>query len=314
MDKSRLSGWETMVSSDGNVLQSGAKSRPANKAVDVEDTKGWITRAVVLQVYYPEEDTRIGWSKISQKCILCDVRTYGRYSRFLPKVPVLQRTHGVWDHDIYIPRASTIHLEAGDLASDPSADKPPTAAEDMDGDHVLVEFLEGDPQQPVILPFVMPHPKSNYRPEKADSRARRIRHNGVLVEWDAEGNLTVDARGAAKQELGERGVEQSNSGTGGKVTLVTSDGSNQTSVVLNENGQILLGSDPGGPASDEPLVLGNLWAEVMGELLDAISALTVGTGVGPSSPPINAAAFTAIKTKIQAATHLSDFIFARKSY
>jgi hypothetical protein len=323
MDHAHLTGFEVMETSDGNILQSGAKSRPTNNHLDVDNVQGWITRAVVLQTYYADEDQRFGktagapsggFPSKTQKAVLCDVRTYGRYSRVLPKVPVLQRIHGVWDQDIYIPRGARTNITGGDLVSDPSDNKQPTSAEQMDGDHVLVGFLENDPQQPVVLPFVMAHPNSGYTPEQAGGRVRRIRHNGTLVEWDGAGNLTLDATGSAAADIRTDGAETSNSGVGGQITLVTSDGSNQTSIHLNAAGQILLGSDTAVPA-DEPLVLGNLWISVMGDLINAIKAITVTTPSGPSTLPLlNAASFDAIKAAIDAKTHVSDFIFAKKAY
>lgn len=242
MELPNLTGWETMVTEDGNVLQAGAQSRPSNRDLDVSNTGGWITRAVVLQTYFPEEDDRNGWvSGGNQRCILCDVRTYGRFSRVLTKVPVLQRTHGLWDTDVYIPRASKINIEGGDMVGDASGSKPPTSAEKLDGDHVLVGFLDNDPSQPVVLPFGMAHPKSRYSPASGDGRVKRLRHNGTLVEWDDSGNLTIDATGAAKADLLADGSEDSNSGTGGVVTVKTKDGSDAVSQVrLNASGAALI--------------------------------------------------------------------------
>jgi len=315
-DSANLTGWEVMATADGNVLQAGVKSRPQNAHLDVDNTGGWITRAVVTQVYFADEDDR-AWGGVDQKSVLCDVRTYGRYSRILSKVPVLPRTHGLHDHDIYIPRAASVDISGGDLSSYPSGDgansKPPTSAESTDGDHVLVGFLDNDPSQPFIWPFALPHPNSKVRPEKAAGRTRRIRHNGTLAEWDAEGNFSIDATGAAKAAYTSEGAEQSNSGVGGQIRLVTTDGAHQTSIHLNAQGQILLGSDPASP-STEPLVLGSLWIGVMRELIDAIKTITVQTGVGPSSPPLNAPLLEAIAAKIEAQLHVSDFIFAKKGY
>ena len=310
---SRLTGYEVMFTRDGNVLQAGARSQSMNNFHDVFNAQGWITRVVVLQTYYPDEDLRKGIGS-TQICVTCDVRTYGRYSRVLPKVPVLQQTHGVHDQDVYIPRPSRINLSGGDLVSNPTATQGPTSAENLDGDHVLVGFLDNDPMQPVILPFGMPHPGTKERLKSSAGRVRRIRHNGTVVEWDGLGNITIDAREAALDSLGFEGAELTAHGLGGQIKLVTSDGTRQTSVHLNARGQILLGSDPDGIPADEPLVLGNQWINVMAELLDALSALTVGTGVGPSSPPINAAQFVALKVMIQARLHVSDFVFTKKAH
>lgn len=69
----------------------------------------------------------------------------------------------------------------------------------------------------------------------------------------------------------------------------------------------------GTEAAAEPMVLGNLWKDMMGRLIDAIKQIQVSTPCGPSvAPVINFAAFDAIKAEIQANTQLSDFIFGQK--
>lgn len=48
----------------------------------------------------------------------------------------------------------------------------------------------------------------------------------------------------------------------------------------------------------EPMVLGDTLKSVIGELIDAISAITVPTAFGPSGTPINSAQFSSIKGKL----------------
>ena len=57
--------------------------------------------------------------------------------------------------------------------------------------------------------------------------------------------------------------------------------------------EILLGKN-----ATEKLVLGDMLRQWLSELIDALNALTVGTPVGPSSPPINVASFIRLKTKL----------------
>ena len=326
----RATGYEVMIHRDGSILQSGMRTLSAGNYQDPDNTAGWITRAVVLQTYYPAEDERPVFASFSQKCVLCDVRTYGRYSREFSKVPVLQNVHGLFDEDIYIPRPSTQDIEGGDWRGIGSSSGTPTAAENLDGDHVLLGFLENDPAQPVILPYQLAHPNSRYAPQAADGRVRRFRFNGVVIAWDKDSNLTIDATEASNAALGDKGAEQSASGVGGKITLVTSDGSNKTSIQLNAAGQILLGADPAS-ASTEPMVLGTQWAAFASEFLDQMAALcdacaaitaVAPSGGGPTSVPVNAATFQAIKAQLQsslkagvsAKNQLSDFIFGKKAY
>lgn len=238
-----LTGWETMIGEDGEIYQAGIPSCPAEEHDDGLATFGWITRAVVMAVYFTDEDVRKDWTNDKQRAVLCDVRTIGRYSRLLFKVPVLQRTQGLWDEDLYIPRAAKLDINGGTFASGSAGvdGNAPTPAEQTDGDHVLVTFLDNDPRQPVILPFTLGHPNSNTIPKKADGRFRRIRHNGVVIEFDKDGNLTLDARKAAKPDLDRSGKEQSNSGTSGKIKIITKDGSDkESSVYLDEKGGIKL--------------------------------------------------------------------------
>jgi hypothetical protein len=67
--------------------------------------------------------------------------------------------------------------------------------------------------------------------------------------------------------------------------------SNQDTIINSKS--IYLGID-----ASEKLVLGDTLKDLLGQILDAIGQITVLTGTGPSSPPSNAAQFTAIKTKL----------------
>jgi len=53
-----------------------------------------------------------------------------------------------------------------------------------------------------------------------------------------------------------------------------------------------------GVSSPEPVPGGNTLKDLLGQLIDAIKAITVPTAVGPSGVPINAAAFDAVKNQL----------------
>lgn len=55
----------------------------------------------------------------------------------------------------------------------------------------------------------------------------------------------------------------------------------------------------GNSADIQPAVLGDSLLQLMQTLIDAILALTVPTGTGPSGPPINSPVFSAIKSRLR---------------
>ncbi len=55
-----------------------------------------------------------------------------------------------------------------------------------------------------------------------------------------------------------------------------------------------------GVNATQPAVMGNDLKQVLSDILDAILALSVPTGTGPSGPPINSASFTSIKNNLDA--------------
>lgn len=310
--------YKTVKTDSGHIIQSGIPSGDITEINwEALSCMGFITRAVVLKTYYADDESwnERGWAANGKtKIVACDVRTYGKRSRVLRHVPVVQRTHSLHDEDVYVPRDSNINISGGSLVTEANPNiQHITQAENLDGDHVLLTFLEGDPSQPIILPFMFPHPNSIRRLKEEDGRIKRIRHNGVMIEWDKDGNLILDATETAKKDLDSNGEEISNVGIGGNILIKTkSTGDKLLSIKLTKNGEIHLGSDPN-VEPDSPLVLGTEWIDLMGRLIDAILALTVGTGVGPSTTPINYLDFQNLKTEIQSKEQVSNFIFTKKS-
>jgi hypothetical protein len=70
--------------------------------------------------------------------------------------------------------------------------------------------------------------------------------------------------------------------------------------ITNSSGQKVNVGD-GADTANEPAVLGTTLKGFLEQILDAIVALTVPTGVGPSGTPINAAQFVSIKAQLQRA-------------
>jgi hypothetical protein len=306
-------GYETHSLPDGTVLQAGVRTTWGDEP-DWDSTLGFMCRAVVLKTYYVDDASWADykWPASNMAILCCDVRTIGKRSRELWRVPVCQLVHGVWDEDTYVPRGTTQDMDGAPLAAT-SAKGPGqrlTEAQSMDGDHVLIGFLESDPKQPVVLPFGLAHPRAHHTHKEADGRTRRIRHGGVLLEWDKDGNFTVDARGAARQELGANGVEVSNAGVAGKIALLTKNGSGQeTKVQLDNLGQLLVEAPAkvqitcsniamgATPSAAKTLVNHPGWVDTWGALG---TLLTTQTGIYSAGAPPPIVAITDYLALIQA--------------
>lgn len=316
---------------DGSVVQAGVYSGDRTH----EHALGAIVRAVVLATYYADDP---GWEDRpwarggAVKGVCCDVRTYGRQTRVLTRVPVLQLQHGIHDHDWWVPRPSRQSLTDTGVAmagESGAGGVTATAAHDLDGDHVLVAFLEGDWAQPVILPGGLGHPASVHRMTADRGRVREIRHHGVAITIDDAGNVTVDATGAAQEELGAHGIEQSTIGAGGgTIVLKTKTPAGQLGqVTLSADGtatidaqRVIIGDSAtsitlGGDSSQatEPFVLGAQWQSFMVQLLTAIQAITVVAAGVPTTPPVNAPAFAALQQTVLAGAQLSSLIAGKKT-
>jgi len=113
-------------------------------------------------------------------------------------------------------------------------------------------------------------------------------------EFETNGSIKIVKEGIADDEAGK----------GRAVIMMQPDGT-----VMIDGPKIVLGSGitkaPGagtqvvlGVGATEPLVLGNALNTILNDLIAAIKAITVSTGTGPSSTPINAGDFDAIAGKL----------------
>ena len=239
-------GYETTFDQNGAVIQAGVRS-PGERPASLDGNPlGLLHEAVVLAIHYPENEIR----KVGrQSCITADVRVIGLTSKQLFRVPILQAVHGIFDEDLVVPRSSAQAIDGSILENNPkgTTGTKATQAELQDGDHVIICYLDGVVSKPRILPIQAPHPNARNLPLKANGRVRRIRHNGTLLEWDKDGNWTLDATTAAQSSLGAKGTETSNSGTGGKITLKTKDGAGaQSTIYMDNQGGVKITDGSGG--------------------------------------------------------------------
>lgn len=246
-------------------------------------------RAVVLRTYYPDtKGTRQGLG------VECDVLAYGASSRVLYRVPV-KGGGGAYSLDVWTPGPTTKNLRTGaavtwttttvaDVLA--SVDNPA----DLDGDHVLVEFLGGRAEDPLIT-SPLPHPRASVRPKGAnltaiqagqahpatpDAPCRYVRQAGTVVMVDRRGSVVVDTTDAPQTGGGDPAGGSEPAAN----VVVQLAGSARLEVrvgggvlLIIENGQVKIGASP------------TMHGTLFEALKTAFDAHTHPTAFGPSGTP-----------------------------
>lgn len=117
--------------------------------------------------------------------------------------------------------------------------------------------------------------KNPYKPKEEQDGS------GVVLNFNKI-RLITDINSIYISSAKEIGLSSKN-----KITFFTEESYDIDSPIIN------LGKN-----ADESIVLGNKLNDWLGQLIDAIAQLTVGTPVGPSTPPINVAIFNKLKTQL----------------
>lgn len=223
----------------GALLQAGIPTR--RQVRNTADPQGILLRGVVTATYliddpgHPLADSDIH----SPTAVYCDVLAYGRVSgvKFIPKALVSQDAGSMHRGRAWKPRAAT-----RDILGNTLSDK--TNPWDMDGDHVLVGFMEGNFNQPVILRGI-PHPRADVGQED-ESAGHRIRlkvadgdpdfwkHRGAFYGISDDGDFVVDLTQAYATELDDVGEQPTppDDGTTGNYRINLPDNSKLT-VAIN---------------------------------------------------------------------------------
>jgi hypothetical protein len=179
---------------------------------------GDIYRAIVTKTYATDAPERTAGRRSSTtrkyevECDIILTRSQVPY----PRVPVMQRSHGVNDADLWIPRPATrVVGEPQDLtlrrvSERGTPEKVPPNFAFLDSDQVLVQFMEGDPTKPIIV-GAMSHVKTNRLvtdgsgwSESAEGTdrgnpqtgERYTRFRGVEARVNEAGDVLLDTAGA----------------------------------------------------------------------------------------------------------------------
>lgn len=195
----------------GAVVQSGIDARPRGQAGLLEVRKRPFRAVVASTRIFGEEGNVRG---LSVECDLILVR----YQLAVYNAQVVQQQHGVNNvHSLWIPRPSTRVVGQDGVPLNLSRTysrrgsyiAPFTPLGDVDGDQVLLDFIEGNPDFPVIV-GALPHERSNRYPQagegwrEGDSSTRGAprrdefytHHYGAEVRINEQGDLLIDTAGA----------------------------------------------------------------------------------------------------------------------
>lgn len=187
---------------DGARLQSGIPH--ALRRNHPDGAAGLHLRGVVMATYVTDDPLHPNFlSALSRPlAVYCDVVVYPSIPRqrwfFLEKVLVTQERGGLHDDDIWKPRATTMNVVT-QVFNDTVGSNPGQ----LDGDHVLVGFLNNSFDEPIILRG-LPHPSRDVgndlypvgkrlKLKLIDGNPRFQKHNGVFSGVDSSGNHIVDS-------------------------------------------------------------------------------------------------------------------------
>lgn len=198
-------------------IQSGIPMRAVNPRY--EQANGLLFRGVVTATYViddPEHPSLTLDPNVPPVAVYCDVLVYSSMAnqRFsmLKQVLVSQEVGAMHHGRIYKPKATTVDIASQTL--DPDHASNPA---NMDGDHVLVGFIDGSTNTPVILRGI-PHPSrdvgntgkeigNRMQLKVADGDPDFWKHHGSYYGIEDNGDYTVDTTFANSGEVDAGGVE-----------------------------------------------------------------------------------------------------------
>jgi len=209
--------YEGITIGAGTRIQAGTPVRAINSD---RRTYGLLVRGVVMATYVSDSpghplEAQADDSTMAPTAVYCDVLAFpsvpGQRWHYLRQVLVSQPTGGMHRGRVWKPRATTV-----DTSGTPVGDQTANPAH-MDGDHVLVGFLDDNFGQPVILRG-LPHPQvdegnpgtlagQHMKLVDGDGDPDFIRHHGVYYGVDDLGNYSCDTRWANDGRLAADGHE-----------------------------------------------------------------------------------------------------------
>jgi len=188
----------------------------------------------------------------------------------------------------------TITIRNGENAESKQNDESFTTTEDINKDGNIIFLGSGE----YLLPYTLPteNSRASFKNYPSELKGNQIVLNSDRIVLSAKAAEMVFA---SKKDVGfitdgQYSIDATN-GIDVTVDGDTNITTNNRNVNINSgNGKINLGD-----ANLESLVKGETLVQLMTELITAIEVMTVATGAGISSPPLNVASFTTVKGKLR---------------
>lgn len=181
---------------------------------------GTIECLVVGRRYVDEPGNRL------RNAVVYDVRNLAT-GQVMPAVPALQTLHGLANGGEGVYHPATKNLRGGVFDGS-------TRASDTDGDIVLVGFVGGVYDRPVIL-GALAHPEAPYGAKAEDGERRFVIHQGTRIQVRKDGSAEVDREGT-KVEITASGDVLVDHKDGSKVhcegSVVKLDGTAVAGIIL----------------------------------------------------------------------------------
>ena len=290
----------------GVVVQSGVDLKPrSTQRYRLMDPALRPFRAVVVNSRVIDEAGHV--RGIAVECDVILVRT----QLSIQNVPVLQRQYGINNvHDLWVPRPTTRSLDDSDLNVNRTVSSrgtfvaPATSLGELDGDMVLVDFMEGNKDFPIIV-GALPHERSNrvltsgigWREGSVAERGAPKRdeyythHYGAEVRINEQGDLLVDTVNAYADPATEDAGAAS-----GQVRFRIKDSQRLTVAIGDDEDVFEVWKDGGqlrvdlGEGATERIVLGDSFRTFLNNFFSvAFDTHTHVAPVGGSTGPPNTA-------------------------
>ncbi len=213
--------YRPIQTASGAILQSGVpKTRRRDRA---GKARGLLLRGVVVVTYVVDDPANPDALVDNKAAVYCDCMVFTNIpgSRWvtLPKVLVSQDRGGIHEGRVWKPKAATLDITENAI----DANKGTNPA-NLDGDHVLIGFLNDNLNEPVILKG-LPHPVADVGQEDenaghrlrlkvADGNPDYWKHRGAFYGISKDGDFVVDLTQAYATELGADGHQPTPPGDG----------------------------------------------------------------------------------------------------